>query len=114
MKSLAGDGYQAEYDSARGCVRLQGSLRLNGLTEYAPISDLLDEALDGSAQLELDLTQLEFLNSSGIATLSKFVIAARNRKTCELTIRGSNAVPWQGKSLNNLKRLMPALTLTLE
>jgi hypothetical protein len=114
MKSLAGDGYRAEYDAERNCVRLEGSLRLNGLTEYAPISELLDEALDGAEHLELDLTGLEFLNSSGIATLSKFVIAARNRKTCALTIRGSNAVPWQGKSLNNLKRLMPALELVLE
>lgn len=114
MKSLEGDGYRAAYDSERGCVFLEGSLRLNGLTEYAPISALLDEALEGSDQLELNLTRLEFLNSSGIATLSKFVINARNRKTCVLTIRGSNAVPWQGKSLNNLKRLMPSLELVLE
>lgn len=114
MKSLQGDGYTAEYDPSQHRVSLAGSLRLNGLTEYAPISELLDQALAESQQLELNLTRLEFLNSSGIATLSKFVIAARNRQTCALTIRGSNAVPWQGKSLNNLKRLMPALELTLE
>lgn len=114
MKSLNGDGYTAEYDSSQQRVSLTGSLRLNGLTEYAPISALLDEALDQPGRIELDLTRLEFLNSSGIATLSKFVIAARNRQSCELSIRGSNSVPWQGKSLNNLKRLMPALELTLE
>jgi hypothetical protein len=114
MKSLEGEGYKAVYEAERRCVCLAGSLRLNGLTEYAPISEMLDEALDGAEHMELDLTRLEFLNSSGIATLSKFVIAARNRKTCTLTIRGSTAVPWQSKSLNNLKRLMPSLELVLE
>ncbi|PTD97066.1 slr1659 superfamily regulator [Pseudothauera lacus] len=114
MNALAGDGYQAEFDSAAGCVRLCGSLRLGGLTEYAPISQLLEDALDGRSALTVDLSTLEFLNSSGIATLSKFVISARNRKDCALTIRGSSTIPWQGKSLNNLKRLMPSLELVFD
>jgi hypothetical protein len=59
----------------------------------------------------VDLSELEFLNSSGIAMLSKFVIEARNRKTVTLTILGAQAIPWQGKSLVNLQRLMPAMQL---
>lgn len=113
MKHIEGETYTAEYDPDAGRVSLAGSLRLSGLAEYAPISEMLDSALDNT-ELELDLTRLEFLNSSGIATLSKFVINARNRKTCTLTIRGSNRIPWQSKSLNNLKRLMPALELVIE
>lgn len=114
MQSLTGEGYTVEFDSDQGSVLMSGSLRLGGLTEYAPISRLLDEALDEREHLTLDLTQLEFLNSSGIATLSKFVINARNRQSCALTIRGSETIAWQGKSLNNLKRLMPSLELTFE
>ncbi|MCC5810520.1 MAG: hypothetical protein JJU06_09125 [Ectothiorhodospiraceae bacterium] len=114
MQSLTGEGYTVEFDSEKDCVYMAGSLRLGGLTEYAPISRLLEEALDDRDQLTLDLTRLEFLNSSGIATLSKFVISARNRQTCSLTIRGSDSIAWQGKSLNNLKRLMPSLELTFE
>nr|WP_232222185.1 hypothetical protein [Thioalkalivibrio paradoxus] len=78
------------------------------------MSQMLEDALTDCSDLTLDLTELEFLNSSGIATLSKFVINARNRQTCRLTIRGSGSIAWQGKSLNNLKRLMPALELTFE
>lgn len=111
MKSLQGDGYRVDIDDADDRISLRGSLRLGGLTEYAPISQMLDEALDGRSRLTVDLSELEFLNSSGIATLSKFVINARNRKECALAIRGSSTIPWQGKSLNNLKRLMPALDL---
>lgn len=113
MKHLEGEGYTAEYDPDARRVKLAGSLRLSGLTEYAPISEMLDATLE-APDLELDLTRLEFLNSSGIATLSKFVINARNRKTSALTIRGSSRIPWQSKSLNNLKRLMPALELVIE
>jgi hypothetical protein len=112
MNAIEGDGYKVDFDADTACVRLQGSLRLGGLTEYEPLSRLLEQSLEGRHAVTVDLTGLEFLNSSGIATLSKFVIGARNRKDCALAIRGSNAIPWQGKSLNNLKRLMPTLELS--
>jgi len=114
MTVLEGDGYKVELDEANGCIHMGGALRLGGLNEYAPISQMLEEALDGRDTLTVDLTGLEFLNSSGIATLSKFVIVVRNRQNCALKIRGSNAIAWQGKSLNNLKRLMPALELSFD
>lgn len=111
LQPIEGDGYRAEFNADTRCVSLEGSLRLGGLTEYAPISQLLEQAAAGRDALTVDLSKLEFLNSSGIATLSKFVITVRNHKRCALTIRGSQNIPWQGKSLNNLKRLMPALEL---
>lgn len=114
MQPIQGEGYKVEFDPEGDVVRMAGSLRLGGLTEYTPISDLLDQAIDGRAALTLDLRGLEFLNSSGIATLSKFVIHVRNSKTCALTVLGSNTIPWQGKSLNNLKRLMPSLELRFD
>lgn len=114
MQPLSGENYRVELDAENDCVRMSGALRLGGLAEYAPISQLLENALDGRSALTIDLTDLEFLNSSGIATLSKFVISARNRDTCALAIRGSERIAWQGKSLNNLKRLMPALELSFE
>lgn len=114
MQSLSGEGYKVELDQKNDSISMSGALRLGGLSEYAPISEMLENALDGRSSLTIDLTGLEFLNSSGIATLSKFVISARNRNDCALAIRGSNNIAWQGKSLNNLKRLMPALELSFE
>ncbi|MCP1674809.1 hypothetical protein J2T57_001947 [Natronocella acetinitrilica] len=114
MNIVSGEGYAVRLDHENDCVHLAGSLRLDGLSEYAPISSLLDQALHDRSELTLDLRELEFLNSSGIATLSKFVISARNHQDCALRIRGSNEIAWQGKSLNNLKRLMPALELTFD
>lgn len=107
---ITGESYALEWDPETRCVALRGILRLNGLEEYAPISRfLLDAVPQGS--MTLDLRGLEFLNSSGIATLSKFVIEIRNRKTVDLTVLGSKAIAWQGKSLVNLGKLMPALRM---
>ncbi len=114
MTALQGEGYAVDYNADTGTIRITGILRLGGIIEYQPISELLENSIAAHPALTLDLSGLEFLNSSGIATLSKFVITARNHQGCAITIRGSSSVPWQGKSLNNLKRLMPDLTLTFD
>ena len=57
---------------------------------------------------------LEFLNSSGISILSKFVISVRKKKNISITVKGSNSIPCQGKYLKNLQRLMPNLKLEFE
>ncbi|WP_199325126.1 hypothetical protein [Phormidium sp. FACHB-1136] len=90
-------------------------LRLSGAGEYDPIITILNQALDNAPdQLTLDLQKLEFLNSSGINMLSKFVIKVRQHNQMKLVVKGSKDIPWQGKSLKNLERLMPGLQLGIE
>ncbi|CAG0962543.1 hypothetical protein BURK2_00818 [Burkholderiales bacterium] len=103
--------YCVAYDAVSGTIELKGTLRLNGTEEYAPVVAVLHRALDAHRAVTLNLAGLDFLNSSGIATLSRFVIEARNRGGIALTIRGSRQIAWQGKSLINLQRLMPALVM---
>jgi hypothetical protein len=66
------------------------------------------------------LRKLEFLNSSGINVLSKFIIKVRqhrerqfkeNQPETAMTVYGSQTIPWQNKSIKNLQRLMPSLEL---
>ena len=107
--------YSVGYDAASGTVNLQGTLRLAGTEEYAPITQLLeDAAAQQLSKLTLNLRQLQFLNSSGINMLSKFVIKIRQQRTTQLVILGSQVIAWQGKSLKNLQRLMPNLKLELD
>lgn len=114
QSTVEGEAFQVDYDPAAATVVLRGMMRLNGLEEYAPVAEVLARAAAaGHAALILDLRELEFLNSSGIAMLSRFVIDTRNRQTVALTIRGARAIAWQGKSLVNLQRLMPALTMEM-
>ena len=113
MKVIEDDNYKVVYNDTENLVEFSGTLRLGGLSEYSPIIECLENAINESSSLTLSLKELSFLNSSGIAMLSKFVISARNKADFTLSILGSEETPWQGKSLNNLQRLMPALTLTL-
>lgn len=114
MEQLTGDSYTVRYDASQSRVAIAGVLRLNGMAEYAPVAEMLRTALDENQVLTLDLRSLDFLNSSGIAMLSKFVIEVRDRKTGPMTVLGSKSVAWQGKSLVNLKRLNPNLSLELQ
>ena len=107
--------YRLWYETETQTVTCQGSLRLGGMEEYAPIVQLLGDVVEQQpAHLTLDLRKLTFLNSSGINVLSKFVIKVRQAGKIKLVLQGSQDVPWQGKSLKNLQRLMPELQLEIE
>lgn len=107
--------YSVRYEEEITTVIFQGSLRLNGMEEYAPIIKLLDDVIElGVTTITLNLQKLDFLNSSGINALSKFVIKVRPKKNIKLIVKASKEIPWQGKSLKNLQRLLPALTLEVE
>jgi hypothetical protein len=114
MSEISNENYCVDSDSEGNTITFKGSLRLSGMEEYTPIINLLNEvASQTPPSLIIDLKSLEFLNSSGISMLSKFVINIRKESTIQLVIKGSKSVPWQTKSLKNLQRLMPSLTLEL-
>jgi hypothetical protein len=109
---IRADNYVIWYNPDNFTVYFQGFLRLNGIEEYQPIMDLLVAAIEVSPVLTVNLQELEFLNSSGISMLSMFVVRARQQGNVQLTMQGTNTVLWQTKSLKNLQRLMPTLTLS--
>lgn len=106
------EDYGVRYTPGTQVVLCWGTLRLTGTADYAPIATLLDQVLASQpSEVTLDLRELKFLNTSGINVLSKFVIKVRQQESVQLTIQGSSTNPWQGRSLKNLQRLMPALQL---
>ncbi|MEG4168559.1 MULTISPECIES: slr1659 superfamily regulator [unclassified Microcoleus] len=114
IQEIKGEDYSIQYEPASVTLTFQGELSLSGPPEYAPIAELLDEVANGEPHtITLNLKQLEFVNSSGISMLSKFVISVRKKKTIQLLVLGSNDIPWQQKSLRNLEKLLPTLKLEL-
>lgn len=112
---IQSEDYSICYDPTSTTVTCKGSFRLNGMEEYGPIVTLLDEITElEPSVITLNLLDLEFLNSSGINVLSKFVIKVRQKGHSQIVVRGSDKIPWQGKSLKNLQRLMPGLILELQ
>ena len=109
------DSYMIRYDPAIETIIFQGSLRLSGMEEYGLIIQLLNKVIEQELSIIImNLRELQFLNSSGIGMLSKFVINVRKKKNIQIIVIGSKHIPWQGKSLKNLQRLMPTLKLELE
>lgn len=108
--------YSVIYHQDSAAVTCEGSFLLSGSEEYLPILQLLNDAADQQSgkSLTLDLRKLEFLNSSGINTFTKFVINVRNKAAVQLTVRGYENIPWQVRLLKNLQRLMPTLTMQLD
>lgn len=105
------DDYKIWYEPATATVYFQGLLRESGIAEYKPIEQLLEEAIANEpATITMNLQGLEFLNSSGLSVLYRFVIGVSKKKTIQLVVKGSKGIPWQGKILGNWQRLMPALT----
>ncbi|BAZ17934.1 hypothetical protein NIES4071_98150 [Calothrix sp. NIES-4071] len=111
---ILGDNYKVYYETSSASIYFHGSLRLNGMEEYAPILKLLNDVVNSNPpRITLNLMHLDFLNSSGITMLSKFVIAMRSNKSVHMMILGANAIPWQSKLLKNLQKLMPNLNLKM-
>lgn len=115
------DTYTVQYDEQSNAISCEGTLRLSGMEEYLPVVELLNAVVEKSPPLiTLDLRKLEFLNSSGINVLSKFIIKVRqhrerqfkeNQPETAMIVYGSQTIPWQSKSIKNLQRLMPSLEL---
>ena len=102
---IKGVNYRVWYDPANAVVSFEGILRLGGPQEYQPIEDLLEKVLLTEPKtITLDVRALNFLNSSGINVLFKFAIASRKKGDLQLVVRASKNIPWQGKSLPNIKK----------
>jgi hypothetical protein len=102
---ITGEEFVVSFDESSKIIAFEGVIRLHG-NDYNDIVKLLQSVVDERpAMVTLDLRKLEFLNSSGINHLFKFAVKLRNQSPTELIVKGSSEIPWQQKSLKNLRTL---------
>jgi hypothetical protein len=103
---LKGEDFIVALNESKNAVEFFGTIRLRDSSDYKSISDLLEDAHGKAAStLILDFRNLQFLNSAGINTISKFVITARKSEKIALRVLGNEQISWQQKSLKNLQKL---------
>ncbi len=116
-ETIKGDEYSVEYNQEVSSVSFIGTVRLQTTEEYEPVMNMLTKA-HGDTQtgslLTLDFRQLRFLNSSGINSISRFVIIARKADRISLKVLGNQEIYWQQKSLSNLQKLWPKVQIEIQ
>lgn len=109
----AGDA-KVTFDKDKQLITFEGSMRLANMKEYDQVADFLREQTNGlNGSLMLDFNNLQFLNSSGITTLSLFILNCKKRHDLKLHVKGSKDIAWQQKSLANFKKLWSDIQLEI-
>ena len=103
-----------KYSKDAAKINVSGTMRLFGAENYADISRVFNKAVeDQLPQLTLDITELRFLNSSGINVFFKFLIALKKQGVTQLKIIGTNNFFWQKKTLLNFQKILPSTELII-
>lgn len=112
MRIIKGDIYTIRYIDEDQAIYFEGSLRLWDPSEYQKIRQFMIDTLElDIEELTLDFVKLEFLNSSGISTLCKFILDAKKINRHPIRVVGNSAILWQKKSFENLSKLWDAIQL---
>lgn len=105
--------YSVEPGPSPGSWFLKGVMRLDSPEAYGHAFAPVVASLSGGREISLDLTQVVFLNSSGIRALADLLLAAREKR-CRVRLHGSGAVPWQKKLATSLTGLFPEVEMRID
>ena len=99
-------------DSAQ--IVVSGKMRRFGIENYEAFEAVFEKAVrEKPPKLVLDITELSFLNSSGINLFLKFLIALRKEGTTKLTVNGTTRYFWQKKTLQNFQTTLPGTAVNI-
>ena len=89
----------------RGVMRLPTPAAYDAL--FAPLRMLVESGRPST----VDLSEVSFLNSSGIRALASLVLLARERGT-PLEMITDDGIPWQKKTLASFRSISPTLRIS--
>jgi hypothetical protein len=105
--------YQLDTGPSPGSWVLRGVLRLESPEAYAKAFAPVAASLGKLPAVSIDLSQVVFLNSSGIRALADLLLLAREKR-CQVKLFGSAAVPWQKKLAISLTGLFPEIAMRID
>lgn len=103
--------FTLKYDANTGRLVFAGLLRRMS-KDYKEIQDLLDHvARTPPPKLDIDVCALKMMNSSGLNTMSRFILGLRARSGIQVTFYGSKEIVWHAKTLQNMKHFLPTANI---
>ena len=104
---IQGDTYQIEFIKDENKLIFSGNLRLQSVDSYDEIVDFaISRAMDSDKTLIIDLTRLEIINSSGIASMGLFLVKLRETDPAKcIKMLASKYIYWHSATLKDLKEL---------
>jgi anti-anti-sigma factor len=93
-------------------VVLRGVLRLHSPAAFEELFAPISTRIERGETLHLDLSEVSFMNSSGIRALAMLVLQAKERGA-RLRLTGSTGIPWQKKTLHSLSAISPKLEIDI-
>jgi hypothetical protein len=100
--------FTLKFDASTGRLVFSGLLRRMS-KDYKEIQDLLDHvARSPPAKLDIDIFGLQMMNSSGLNTLSRFILGLRAKAGVLVTFVGAKDIVWHAKTLQNMKHFLPS------
>ena len=105
--------YTVNLDSEKEAT-ISGKFRLSSPNSYETVFSEIKIAMEkGPKDFVLDLRNLTFLNSAGITSLARLIITGREHNV-PITIKGSDLIAWQLKTLDSLRRLWSKVTISFD
>lgn len=104
------EDYKVVVDETNHEAHISGIMRLQSPSAYDKPFEGIANSLDKFETFRINIEDLAFLNSSGISSLARLVLKARQHNTA-LIIECKQDIPWQEKTLSSLTKLYPSLEI---
>ena len=98
------EDYKINYVNNENKVYIEGSLRLPSPNAYTVPFEGISDLISNETNLILDISGLNFLNSSGVSSFAGLILLAKKNKV-SLSIICNDAIPWQAKTTSSFKQL---------
>lgn len=108
MLELGTKDFKIQLDEAKAVM--SGVLRLPSPRSYDEYFQPIEENIAKADAFTIDLTEVTFLNSSGITAVSKLIFLAKKHDKA-ITFHLNPTIPWQPKTFASVAKLWEKMTL---
>ena len=107
------EDFSIELLSEEKTAILTGTMRLSSPTAYDEFFSEIVKMMSEGGSITVDISQLEFLNSSGLTSLGRVFIQAKNLNMTGKIIAKKD-VPWHQRSIVSIAKLWPKALVVMK